>query len=205
MILASSTPVFSAGLDLLEMHQPEEQRLRDFWTALQQVYLDLYGSRLATIAGISGPAPAAGCMLAMACDYRIMNPKGIIGLNEAQFGLTAPPWMADLMLKTVGHRQAEKALMLGTLYPAKDALQIGLVDEIVEGDVMEACQEQAIRWTRIPPHSRVASKLLLRKPQLDLLAATRQDDLDLFVKICLSGAVQKNLGLYLESLKKKGK
>ena len=109
------------------------------------------------------------------------------------------------MLKTVGHRQAEKALMLGTLYPAKDALQIGLVDEIVEGDVMEACQEQAIRWTRIPPHSRVASKLLLRKPQLDLLAATRQEDLDLFVKICLSGTVQKNLSLYLESLKKKGK
>lgn len=203
MILTSSTKVFCAGLDLTEMFEPEEQRLRNFWTAFQQVYLDLYGSRLATIAGISGPAPAAGCMLAMACDYRVSDQKGIIGLNEAKFGIVAPPWMGDLMLKTVGHREAEKALMLGTLYPAEDALKIGLVDEVVEENVAGICEERALTWTKIPPHSRVASKMLLRKEQLDKVEATRSDDLDLFVGICSSEKVQKNLGLYLESLKKK--
>jgi 3,2-trans-enoyl-CoA isomerase len=203
MILTSSSKVFCAGLDLTEMYQPEEQRLRDFWTAFQQVYLDLYGSRLATIAGISGPAPAAGCMLAMACDYRISNQKGIIGLNEAQFGIVAPPWMGDLMLRTVGQRQAEKALMLGTLYPAADALQIGLIDEVVEDDLVLVCEERALKWTKIPPHSRVASKMLLRKDQLDKVAASTLEDLDLFVSICSSEKVQNNLGLYLESLKKK--
>jgi len=203
MILTSSTKVFSAGLDLLEMYEPEEQRLREFWTAVQQVYLDLHGSRLATIAGINGPAPAAGCMMAMACDYRISNRKGIMGLNEAQFGLVAPPWMGDLMLKTVGQREAEKALMLGTLYPAEDALQIGLIDELVDDGIVEVCKERALKWTKIPPHSRVASKMLLRKDQLDKVAATRSEDLDLFVNVCFSDKVQKNLGLYLESLKKK--
>lgn len=203
MILTSSSKVFCAGLDLTEMYQPAEQRLRAFWTALQQVYLDLYGSRLATIAGISGPAPAAGCMLAMACDYRISDQKGIIGLNEAQFGIVAPPWICDLMLRTVGQRQAEKALMLGTLYPAEDALKIGLIDEVVEDNVVAVCEERALKWTKIPPHSRVASKMLLRKDQLDKVAASRSGDLDLFVSICSSEKVQKNLGLYLESLKKK--
>lgn len=203
MILTSTSPVFSAGLDLLEMHQPDEERLRSFWTSLQQVYLDLYGSRLATVAAISGPAPAAGCMLAMACDYRISGAKGVIGLNEAQFGIVAPPWMADLMLKTVGHRQAETALMLGTLYPANDALRIGLVDEISE-NVMESSEQQARQWTKIPSHSRVASKMLLRKTQLDKLATSRSEDLELFLDLCLSEKVQTNLGLYLASLKKKG-
>ena len=101
LILASSTPVFCAGLDLTELYQP--RRLVEFWTAFQQLFLDLYGSRLATIAAVSGPAPAAGCMLAMACDYRIIKVSGnaVIGLNEAQFGIIAPPWMADLMVHTV--------------------------------------------------------------------------------------------------------
>ena len=211
MILASSTPVFCAGLDLTELYQP--QRLVEFWTAFQQVYLDLYGSRLATIAAIDGPAPAAGCMLAMACDYRIMRQSSsaasksssVIGLNESQFGIVAPPWMADLLLRTVGHRQAEKSLMLGTLYSAQDALSIGLVDAVVNDDesVLDVCQKEAVRWTKIPPHSRVASKQLLRQPHLQKLEGNRQEDLDLFCKVCLSDKVQANLGLYLESLKKK--
>ena len=203
LILTSSTPVFCAGLDLTELHQP--RRLVEFWTAFQQLFIDLYGSRLATIAGVSGPAPAAGCMLAMACDYRIMKSSSstVIGLNEAQFGIIAPPWMAELMVHTVGHRRAEHALMLGTLYSASDALDIGLVDEIVEDDMMEACQKEANRWTKIPPHSRVATKQLLRKPMLEKLVTKRQEDLDLFCEVCLSDKVQTNLGLYLESLKKK--
>lgn len=212
MILASSTPVFCAGLDLTELYQP--QRLVEFWTAFQQVYLDLYGSRLATIAAIDGPAPAAGCMLAMACDYRIMRPSSstasskssnVIGLNESQFGIVAPPWMADLLLRTVGHRQAEKSLMLGTLYSAQDAMSIGLVDALVNDDenIMDACHKEAVRWTKIPPRSRVASKQLLRQPHLQKLEAGRQEDLDLFCEICLSDKVQTNLGLYLDSLKKK--
>lgn len=205
MILTSSSPVFSAGLDMLEMHQPKEDRLREFWTALQQVYIDLYGSKLATIASITGPAPAAGCMLAMACDYRIISEKAIIGLNEAQFGLVAPPWMGDLMLKTVGHREAEKALMLGTLYSAKDALNVGLVDEVVDGkELKEKCILKAQEWNKIPVHSRVASKMFLRKDQLDHLLETRSKDVDDFVGLCLSDPIQKGLGLYLESLKKKG-
>jgi len=91
LLLKSSNPsIFSAGLDLLEMHQAPTKlpRLRDFWTSFQQLYLDLYGSRLACIAVIEGHAPAAGCMLALSCDYRIMKhtPKSTIGLNETKLG-----------------------------------------------------------------------------------------------------------------------
>ena len=103
VILASSNPtIFSAGLDVSELLAPDADRLPKFWNSLQQVYLDLYGTRLATIAAIQGHAPAAGCMLAMACDYRVMyagdsgdngdkKKKHVptIGLNETQLGIAA--------------------------------------------------------------------------------------------------------------------
>jgi Delta3-Delta2-enoyl-CoA isomerase len=212
MILQSSTPVFCAGLDLNELYQP--RRLEEFWTSFQQLYLDLFGTRLATIAAISGQAPAAGCMLAMAADYRIIQQPSTdsprsnsvsIGLNEAKFGIVAPSWMADLMVHTIGQRQAELSLMLGTLYSPKEALTIGLVDKVMDDDddMAKACQKVAMQWAKVPSHSRIASKRLMRQPLLEKLKSSRQQDLDLFCQFCRSEQVQANLGMYLQSLKKK--
>lgn len=55
VIFASSNPaIFSAGLDINELISPSDERLPKFWNSLQQVYIDLYGSRLATVAAIQG-------------------------------------------------------------------------------------------------------------------------------------------------------
>jgi len=91
-----------------ELLSPDSVRLPKFWNSLQQVYIDLYGSRLATVAAIQGHAPAAGCFLAMACDYRVMFAGGVnsdtkkkhvptIGLNETRLGIagegSTPVWI----------------------------------------------------------------------------------------------------------------
>lgn len=60
------------------------------------MYLDLYGSRLATISAIQGHAPAAGCFIAMACDYRIMS-GGSIGLNETKLGIAGMLFMCFIL------------------------------------------------------------------------------------------------------------
>lgn len=207
LVLSSSMRgIFSAGLDLTEMYQPDQDRLVEFWVSFQQVFLDLYGSSLATVAAIEGHSPAGGCLLAMACDYRIManHEKIGIGLNEAQFGIVAPPWMAELMQLTVGQRVAESALQLGTLYNPQQALRIGLIDEVAEAaDVQTRAAEEAQKWSRMPPVARATSKQLLRKPLLDKLNATRQMDTELFLSFTNKDSVQQHLGKYLASLKGK--
>ena len=213
LVLASSLPtVFCAGLDIMEMHQPDPQRLRQFWHSFQQVYLDLYGSRLATIAAIAGHAPAAGCMLALSCDYRIMasappsDPKKAftIGLNETKLGIVAPPWLGQQFIDIIGHRHAELGLSLGLLYQPDQALAIGLVDELVpQQDVLKRSQDEAAKWGQIPPKARFASKMLTRKSKLDNLVATRDKDTDFFCSFVLDDKVQKTLDAYLKSLAKK--
>jgi Delta3-Delta2-enoyl-CoA isomerase len=53
ILTSSSNTVFSAGLDILEMYQPTQERLKDFWTTLQDVWLKLYGSPFPTAAAIN--------------------------------------------------------------------------------------------------------------------------------------------------------
>ena len=207
--------IFSAGLDLTEMYNPDLDRLKAFWKSFQNLYFSLYGSRLATIAAIQGHAPAAGCMLCLSCDYRIMaaspggdgaDPKkaATIGLNESKFGIVAPPWLAQQMVDTVGRRQAELSLSLGTLYTAEQALEIGLVDAVVPKDAVQSkAVEEAAQWAAMVPQARVASKQLIRKQRIDALRSKQQEDIDYFVDFITQEKVQKNLGTYLEMLLKK--
>ena len=138
VVLASSNPnILSAGLDLAELYNPDPNRLPDFWNSFQQLFIDLYLSRLATVAAIEGHAPAAGCMLAICCDYRVMtDQKGRIGLNETLLGIAAPPWLGQAMVNTIGMRNAELSLGLGLLYSPQEALGIGLVDKVVSADAV---------------------------------------------------------------------
>ena len=70
------------------------------------------------MAALNGPSPAAGCLLALAADYRIKgsDPKFVTGLNETALGFAAPKWLADTFIDQVGRREAYLALNLSTLY-----------------------------------------------------------------------------------------
>ena len=105
VLTSSMSSVFCAGLEITEMHQPDPARLREFWRSLQSVWLQLYSFSLPTAAAITGHSPAGGCLLALCCDYRVMQgPKFTIGLNETLLGIVAPFWFKDSMLNAVGHR-----------------------------------------------------------------------------------------------------
>lgn len=55
LVLTSSlNSVFCAGLEITEMHQPDPVRLREFWSSLQDVWIQLYSYKLPTAAAITG-------------------------------------------------------------------------------------------------------------------------------------------------------
>ena len=209
LVLTSGlSSVFCAGLEITEMHQPDPVRLREFWRALQSLWVELYSYPLPTAAAITGHSPAGGCLMALCCDYRVMQgPKFTIGLNETLLGIVAPFWFKDSMLNTVGQRQTELALMLGTLFTADQALTVGLVDQGVQE--REECLAEATkmvhRLVKIPSEARHVSKMLMRQPTLDRLTADRDADVEHFANFVTQPGIQKPLGRYLEALKSKSK
>ena len=86
----------------------------------------------------------------------------------------------------------------------KEALQIKLIDEVVPQEgVLAKAEQEAIKWAKIPPQARVASKMLMRQKKLLHLQVNRQEDIDSFVSFVTTDRVQEALGIYLDSLKKK--
>ncbi|KAG7267315.1 hypothetical protein CRUP_022249 [Coryphaenoides rupestris] len=228
VIITSCLPkIFSAGLDILEMYQTSPEHCGEFWKAVQELWLKLYGSNLATIAAINGSSPAGGCLVSIACDYRIMadnprsspaggclvsiacdyrimadNPRYSIGLNETLLGIVAPYWFRDTMVNTVGHRTTEMALGLGLLYSAPEALNIGLVDKLVpEDQVVNTAIQTMGKWLAIDEHARQVTKSMMRKPTVDKLLSNREADVHNFVSFITKDSVQKSLGMYLKMLK----
>ncbi|RNF09261.1 3,2-trans-enoyl-CoA isomerase, mitochondrial precursor [Trypanosoma rangeli] len=131
---------FSAGLDLKLLHASLEYEIfTHYWSQLQKLYVTLNTLPVPLVSAINGDAIGAGCIIALASDYRIMAARAEeqerpfkIGINATKCGLTVPPSFAALTSYVVGHRRCEALLQLGELVDAPTAKTMGLVDEIVE-------------------------------------------------------------------------
>ncbi|XP_033248516.1 enoyl-CoA delta isomerase 1, mitochondrial-like [Drosophila miranda] len=206
LIITSASPkVFSAGLDILEMYKPDPQRLRAVWTELQNVWCDLYGISVPTAAAINGHAPAGGCLLATACEYRVMVPNCIIGLNETQLGIIAPKWLVSGYLNVLPKRVAERALTQGRLFTTDEALQEGLIDEIANSkeEAVDKCVAFIGTFAKVNPVARALTKHQFRADNLRQFHKEREQDVDDFLSLVNRPEVQKGIGIYLEGLKKK--
>ncbi|XP_034668970.1 enoyl-CoA delta isomerase 1, mitochondrial-like [Drosophila subobscura] len=206
LIITSASPkVFCAGLDILEMYKPEQQRLRAVWTELQNVWCALYGISMPTAAAINGHAPAGGCLLATACEYRVMVPDCRIGLNETQLGIIAPKWLVSGFLNVLPKRVAERALTQSRLFTTDEALQEGLIDEIATSkeEAVEKCAAFIGTFARVNPVARALTKQQFRADNLRQFHKEREQDVENFLSLVNRPEVQKGIGLYLQGLKKK--
>lgn len=197
--------VFCAGLDIFEMYKPNPERVRKFWTTLQDTWIKLYGSSYPTVAIINGHSPAGGCLLSCCTEYRIMYKNYTIGLNETKLGIVAPPWFIDSYRNVIGFRQSEIALTMGHMFTTEDALKVSLIDEVADNksEGLSKAETFLNRFSNIPPHARATTKILIRGDYINKLIKTREQDLKVFLNEVENPKVQQSLEIYLEALKKK--
>ncbi|KAF7393285.1 hypothetical protein HZH66_009118 [Vespula vulgaris] len=207
IVLTSSLPtVFSAGLDIMEMYKPDIKRFTAYWRTLQDTWMTLYGLEIPIAAAINGASPAGGCLLAISCEYRVfVDGEHTIGLNETRLGIIAPQWFIDPFVNTIGYRQAELALLRGSLFRPNEALNIGLVDELAsdKAEAIQKCQKYISSYDRISKQARNMTKLRLREKLISWLQEHREIELNYVKQFIQLANVQKGLHAYIETLKQK--
>jgi 3,2-trans-enoyl-CoA isomerase len=133
LIITGKEGFFSAGLDLIELYNYDEDQIREFWVEFLSLVTSMVSFKKPMIAAISGHSPAGGCVLAICCDYRVMaEGKFIIGLNEVPVGIIVPESIFHLYAFWLGNAPAYRALLEGKLMNTQEALSAGLVDEVVK-------------------------------------------------------------------------
>jgi len=153
MVLAGGNKFFSMGLNLPELLGLDRKGMAGFWDLFDDTVLDLYTLPVPTAAAITGHAPAAGTILALACDFRmIASGKKLMGLNEIKIGLPVP-FLADLMLRQIaGDRAATRMEYLGAFLMPEEAQAAGVVDAVCpEAEVEARALAQVEAVAALPP------------------------------------------------------
>src|SRR3954466_10727058 len=144
IIASAKKSIFVAGADLKTLLQAAKTgEMRGFIEPGQQVFNRLANLKIPTVAAIHGASAGGGYEVALACDYRVASdaPATRIGLPETTLGLV-PAWGGATRLpRLIGLEPASEVILKGKLYPAKEALELGLVDAVVpQEQLAEAAQ-----------------------------------------------------------------
>lgn len=166
LILTGAGSAFCAGLDLdhletMQAKTPEENR-RDSEN-MARVLRSLYDFPKPVIAAVNGPAIAGGMGLATIPDFTLAVPEAKFGYTEVRIGFI-PAIVSSFLLRQVGEKRTRELLLTGKLIKAQEALNLGLVTQIVAAeDLMQTAQCLAQTLLQNSPEAMQAVKRLLSK------------------------------------------
>ena len=200
VVITGSGTVFSAGVDLRRIVEGGRPYVREFLPALSEAFLAIFDHPGPVLAAIDGHAIAGGCVIAAACDVRIMS-GGRIGLAELSVGVTFPPVALEILRHAIGPAVAHLVLTAGLLDPTQ-AQSVGLVHEVTGPDVLlDATVDRAQQMAQVPAEVFEFSKRQLQQPARARLAGRDGDD-EAVLAMWSSDRTRDAIAQYLETLKR---
>ncbi len=133
VVLISSGKVFSAGADINEFDGGLDPNVPD----PNDVHQWIEDAGIPVIAAISGVALGGGLELALACHARMAEPNAKLGLPEVTLGVIPGGGGTQRLPRLVGIEQAARMMAMGKPVSGLVAKDLGLVDHIASGDLLE--------------------------------------------------------------------
>ena len=162
VVLTGAGRFFSGGFDLSAPRR-EDEEVAVMTTLFRDTHVKLLALRKPTIAMVNGHAIAGGLILVLACDYRLgLDGDYKIGLNEVAIGASYPKAALEIARLRLTHQRASELLLGAALYPASQAVRLGVVDELFPADKLEeTVMRRAERMGAFPREAYVHTKLAL--------------------------------------------
>ena len=166
LVVAGEGPAFSAGGDfrwVLEWPKLDAMQRGDNADAMMGAVQAVYDFPKPSIARVQGAAVGGGVGLMLACDFAVAASTARFGLTSVRNGLLAGIAI-PVLIEAVGPRMARQLLMHGGIFDSATALRIGLVDQVVEPDALDATVATLAQELRLgaPSVQTLAKKLVTR-------------------------------------------
>jgi enoyl-CoA hydratase/carnithine racemase len=173
VVLTGAGKFVSAGFDLVAPPRDvaEAHRIRELY---RETHADLFAFPKPTVALMHGHAIAGGLVMVLACDYRLGAEGDYrIGLNELAIGAAYPRVAFEIVRLRLTHARASELLLGAAIYPASQAVRLGVVDELLPADTCAATAlRRAARLGAFPREPYAATKAAL---VADALARVRAE------------------------------
>jgi enoyl-CoA hydratase len=148
LIIGAGDKAFCAGADIKELRNRQLTDQKRGAEQGQAVFARLDRLHVASVALVDGYALGGGAELAMACTFRVASRTAVFGLPEIKLGLIPGYGGTQRLPRLIGEARALEIIMTGRNVLVEEAERIGLVNAVVDGDLMGAGEDFARRFTR---------------------------------------------------------
>ncbi|WP_077214283.1 enoyl-CoA hydratase/isomerase family protein [Bacillus dakarensis] len=143
IVSGAGTKAFVAGADIKEFPELTAETGEALVKRGQNVFNALAQLKQPVIAAIDGFTLGGGLELALACDIRIASKGSQFGFPEVKLGIIPGYGGTQRLPRLIGQGKAMKLILSGDFITAEDAYRCGLIEEVVEGDVLGKAVELA--------------------------------------------------------------
>lgn len=160
VVLFGGHEMFSAGVDVPEARTVGSDAAAVAAAAALRAVADVSKP---TVAAVTGYALGSGLTLALAADWRIGGDNVKWGATQILEGLAPSHDDAELLARAIGDGHAKELAFTGRFVHAKEALELGLADELVAPDhVYDSAVAWARRFVDVSPEALAAAKAAFR-------------------------------------------
>jgi enoyl-CoA hydratase/carnithine racemase len=186
---------FSFGFDIPEFLGVPKEEFRRYLRKFTTLCRELFFHPRPVVAALNGHAVAGGCMLATACDARVMvKDNAKIGLNEIGFGSSLFAGSLEALRFCIGERRAQEVVYGGVLYGAEQAQSLGLIDAAVDGaTLVEEARRRLDPLVAKSPRAFRSIKRLLRQPVVEEMQRREEASIQEFVDVWYSDETRAEL------------
>jgi enoyl-CoA hydratase/carnithine racemase len=171
IVLSGAGRAFSAGADLNEVSRQDPAGIAAYYRETGDVYERVAALPQPVIAAIHGYCLGGALELALAADFRVADETAVFGLPEVALGILPSSGGTHRLVRIVGPARAKELMLLRERFDAGQALEFGLLTEVVEeGRALSRALELAERIAALPPLA-----VSVAKQAADLLAESSRE------------------------------
>ena len=198
IIVTGNDRVFSAGIDLKRWLEESTDYVEPFIRRLEELFATVFCFPKPLVSLINGPAIAGGCMLATACDIRVIQSAAKIGILEARLGVPLPITAVEIVRHVAIPTAFRKIISVGATFVGNEAVEVGLADISWEADLLDVALDHVQQLIAIPPATYSLTKQQLRDPVLRMIEQNRQTLFETYLTIWKSPEIRDAISEYVQ-------
>ncbi len=198
VLLKSSGRAFCAGIDVNELEGKSANQYRKWIEQMEKPLVEISNMKKPVIAQLQGVTTANGMGLAAAADLVIASERMKMGLTAINVGLNCVGPILPVA-RCVGRKKALELLLYGNLLKANEALELGLVNRVVNHDDLD---EEALAWAedlakRSPLAVQIAKSAFYQSEDLDYKKQFQLMN-EAFARLCTTDDAKEGVSAFLE-------